>query len=132
MAEHGYTPLGKYDSARDDLLHWLCTACDWANESFGNVDEFGAYVWKISNDPADVHSLNGEINSVMEDWFKDNPEVTDSPELRAELVGHFIVTTVSSGLVFVETFETQRERDEAFTEREQAWVDFDVEEHGED
>jgi hypothetical protein len=124
MAEHGYTPLGKYDSARDDLLHWLCTF-DWAEESFGNVDEYGAYVWKISNEAVDVFQNNGEFNSVFEQWHEQCPEVIDSADFRTELVGHFIVTTNSSGFVYVERFESQLARDVEFTIREQAWIDWD-------
>lgn len=106
MADHGYHPLGKYSSARDDALHFLCTN-GWDNGEFGNVSDYGAYFWQISNAPADVQQENGEFNSVIEDWFKDNPEVTDSPELRSELVGHFVVSETDSGAVSVQAFDSE-------------------------
>jgi len=100
MKDHGYIPVGKFTSARDDILHFLC-ATEWSNGSFGDVEAPTGYVWRISNDPADVHIPNTEITSVLEEWFTDNPEVTDSPALRAELVGHFLVTEDSQGFVSV-------------------------------
>jgi hypothetical protein len=108
MSDHGYHPLGKYSSARDDMLHWLCMN-DWANESTGNSEAPTGYFWRISNAPGDVNLHNGEFNSVIEDWFKDNPEVTDSSELRFELVGHFIVTVVDSGMVYVAKYDGEKE-----------------------
>jgi len=105
MADHGYHPLGKYSSARDDALHFLCTS-GWEMGEFGNVSDYGVYFWQISNDPADVQQSNGEFTSIFEDWLKDNPEVTDSPELRTELVGHFIVSETDSGAVSVQAFDS--------------------------
>lgn len=121
--EHGYIPLGKYSNARDDILHYLCTS-EWSNDSFGNVDEYGAYVWKISNDPADVAQDNTEFSSLLAEWLENCPEVTDSPELRAELAGHFIVTTVSSGFVYVTAFDTEAARDAVYSEAETAWAEW--------
>lgn len=100
--DHGFISLGKYSSARDSLLHYLCEG-EWSNDSFGDVEAPTGYVWRISNDPADVHIPNTEITSVLEEWFESNPEVTDSPELRAELVGHFLVIEDSQGFITVET-----------------------------
>jgi len=105
MKDHGFISLGKYSSARDSILHFLCTS-EWSNDSFGDVEAPTGYVWKISNDPADVHIPNTEITSVLEEWFIANPEVTDSPELRAELVGHFLVTEDSQGFIGVTEYPT--------------------------
>lgn len=131
MAEHGYTPLGKFDCARDDILHYLCTS-DWANDSFGNVGDYGSYVWKISNTPEEVSLNNGEFTSLMGDWFLSNPEVTDSPELRSELVGHFIVTTTDSGFVYVEAFDLEQVRDLTYSKAEEAYGEWDGDENGDD
>lgn len=106
MEDHGYHSMGKYSSARDDLLHFLCTS-DWAEESSGNSEAPTGYFWRISNDVNDVSQNNGEFNSVIGDWFAYNQEVTDSPELRAELVGHFVVTQLDSGMVFVAKYDTE-------------------------
>lgn len=126
MAEHGYTPLGKYSSARDDILHWLC-GNDWANDSFGNVGDYGSYVWKISNTPEEAQQSNGEFTSMLAEWLEGNPEVTDSPELRSELVGHFIVTTTESGFVYVEAFDLEQVRDLTYSKAEEAYSEWDEE-----
>ena len=124
--EHGYMPLGKYSSARDDILHFMCMS-EWANESSGNSESPTGYFWRISNDPADVHIPNTEVTSLLEEWFEQNQEVTDSPELRAELVGHFIVSTVSSGSVYVVKYDTERELLEAYNTLEAEYAEWDDE-----
>ena len=106
MSDHGYHPLGKYSSARDDILHYLCIN-GWDTGEFGNVSDYGAYAWQITNEQAEVHRKNSEINSVLADWFKDNPEVTDSDELRAELEGWFIVWENGQGFVNVQSFDSE-------------------------
>ena len=131
MAEHGYIPLGKYNCARDDLLHYLCTS-DWAEDSFGNVDEYGSYVWKISNTAEDVSINNTEFCSLLEEWFQINSSVTDSPELRQELVGHFNVTTVDSGFVYVAAYDTAEERNAIYKLAEDAYGEWSDEEYGDD
>lgn len=113
MEDHGYHALGKFSCARDDILHFLCIN-EWGNDSTGNSVDWNVYAWKISNDPADVHIPNTEITSILEDWFTVNPEVTDSPELRSELVGHFLVMEYSGGRVEVATYPTEAERDADF------------------
>lgn len=124
MEDHGYHPLGKYSSARDDLLHYLCTS-EWSNESSGNSEAPSGYFWRISNEVADVHQKNGEFNSVVEDWFKDCPEVTDSQELRDELVGHFIVQGVDSGMVYVYKYDSEAEMLEAYAALEETYAAWD-------
>lgn len=121
--EFGYMPLGKYSSARDDILHWLCMA-EWANESSGDSESPTGYFWRISNFEHDVHQKNNEFNSLIDGWFEQNQEVTDSPELRAELVGHFIVSTVSSGFVYVVKYDTERELLEAYNTLEAAYAEW--------
>lgn len=111
--EFGYMPLGKYSSARDDILHWMCMA-EWANESSGNSESPTGYFWRISNTREDVAQANNEFNSLIDGWFEENQEVTDSPELRSQLVGFFIVSTVSSGFVYVSQYDTERELLEAY------------------
>jgi hypothetical protein len=111
--EHGYMPLGKYSSARDDILHWLCMN-DWANGSFGDVEAPTGYVYRISNFEHDVAQPNNEFNSLIDGWFEENQEVTDSPELRAQLVGFFLVLEDSNGFVHVRTYDTEALALEAF------------------
>lgn len=124
MEDHGYHPLGKYSSARDDILHYLCTV-DWAEESSGNTEAPSGYFWRISNAPGDVNLHNTEFNSVIEEWFKDNPEVTDSSDLRFELVGDFIVQGVDSGMVYVYKYDNKAEMLEAYAALEGTYADWD-------
>lgn len=124
MADHGYIPLGKYSSARDDLLHFLCTS-DWAEDSSGNTESPSGYFWRISNTSEDVSQKNTEFNSVVEEWFKDCPEVTDSPELRAELVGHFIVQGVDSGFIYVYQYDNEAEMLEAYEALDEQYGQWD-------
>ncbi len=101
--------LGKYDSYRDSALHYLC-ASDWANESFGDVSTYGVYVWRISNDPADVQVINTEITSVLEEWFEANPEISETDQsFRDQLVGHFMVSENNQGQVTVRQYQLESE-----------------------
>jgi len=111
MTDHGFISLGKYSSARDSILHFLCAA-EWSNDSFGDVEAPTGYVWRISNDPEDIFDVFKfgnpmEIDSVLDEWFTDNSEVTDSPALRAELVGHFLVTEDSQGFIGVTSYPSE-------------------------
>lgn len=108
MTDHGFSPLGKFDSARDSILSYLCLA-DWANESTGNTEAPTGYFSRISNEAADVQMENTEFSSIMDEWLEFNSEVTDSPELRSELVGHFIVQSMDSGFVYVYKYDTEKE-----------------------
>jgi hypothetical protein len=131
MSDHGFIALGKFDSARDSILSYLCLA-DWANESSGNVDCNTGYFSRISNTEADVQMENTEFNSIMAEWLDFNPEVTDSPELRGELVGHFIVQSMDSGFVYVYKYDTEKELLAAYQDLEDQFVAWDVEENGDD
>jgi hypothetical protein len=95
--------LGKYDSDRDNILHFMCTS-DWANESFGDVEAPTGYVWRISNTRNDVFGCfdqgNSEFDSLIEDQLAAYG-IEDSPEFRSSLVGNFLVYEDSSGFVSV-------------------------------
>jgi hypothetical protein len=124
MEDHGYHPLSKFSSARDDILHFLCIS-DWAEESDGNSEAPTGYFWRISNTDADVHQSNGEFSSVFAEWLEMNPEVTDSPELRSELVGHFIVQAMDSGFVYVGDYSTEEAMLEDFAEMQEEFGKWD-------
>lgn len=124
MEDHGFHSMGKFDSARDSILSYLCLA-DWANESTGNVDSPIGYISRISNEAADVSMENTEFNSIMAEWLEYNSEVTDSPELRSELVGHFIVQSMDSGFVYVYKYDTEKELLEAYQEMENQFFEWD-------
>lgn len=91
--------LGKYSTDRDNILHFLCTS-EWSNESFGNVEAPTGYVWRISNTLEEVHIPNTEITSLLEDQLK-LYGIEDTEDFRKSLVGHFLVTEDSNGLVHV-------------------------------
>ena len=113
MSDHGFIALGKYSSARDSILHYLCEA-EWSNDSFGDVEAPTGYVWRISNYDHDVAEVNNEFGSVLAGWFEENPEVKDSPELRAELVGFWIVNEDSNGFIHVMDAQNQQTQNEIF------------------
>jgi hypothetical protein len=127
MTDHGFISLGKFSSARDSILEYLCNN-GWANESFGDVEAPTGYVYRISNTLEEVHIPNTEVTSLLGDWFEENPEVTDSPELRAELVGHFLVTENSQGFVNVTAFETEKDLLSVFQSLEDEYNEWDVDE----
>lgn len=121
----GYKSLGKYDNEWDDVLHYLCQN-GWANESTGNVEAPSGYVWRISNDVNDVSESNTEFNSLMEEWFQQN-DMVDSKDFRRALVGHFIVREDNNGLVFLQSFKTEKEMLEAYDAYELAFSEWDSE-----
>ena len=107
--------MSKYESNRDDALHFLCTS-GWANSSFGDVEAPVGYNWRITNAPVDVAEVNTEFNSLMEDW---DGELT--LEVRDSLVGHFLVVEDSNGLVHVLRYNSGAELIETFVLREDAF-----------
>jgi len=115
--------LGKYDSFRDSALHFLCTS-DWNNGEFGDVQDYGVYIWRISNTPEEVQVINTEITSVLEDWESYEEANGASQEFRDQLVGHFIVSENSQGFVNVREFDTKEALDaryNAFLEHYIEW-----------
>lgn len=93
--------MSKYESTRDDALHFLCTS-GWANSSFGDVEAPTGYCWRITNAAADVAEVNTEFGSLMDDW---DGELTQ--DVRDSLVGHFLVVEESNGLVHVLRYHSE-------------------------
>lgn len=115
--------LGKYSSDRDCILHYMATS-EWANDSFGDCSTWGSYVWKMSNDPADVHMPNTEITSLIEDEIR-LYDIEDSPDFRRELEGNFLIVETDSGAVYVTKFETALELAVEFAVLRQAYDAFE-------
>lgn len=120
--------LGKFDSYRDSALHYLCSS-GWGNNSFGDVSTYGVYVWRISNNLQEVHTLNTEINSVFEDWENDNPELLGTlecslEEFRKSLVGHFMVSENSDGIVTVKEYALESELIRHFNNMQEHFNEF--------
>lgn len=115
--------LGKYSNDRDNILHFLCLV-DWATESFGNVEAPTGYVWRISNTPNDVSLANTEFNTVIEEQVK-LYSIVDNEEFRSSLVGHFLITEDSNGLVFVGKYDTEYGLLEDYATLEQEFSEWD-------
>lgn len=99
------TQLGKYSNDRDNILHFMATS-DWANESFGDVEAPTGYVWRISNTPEEVQVSNTELTSLIEEQLV-SYDIEDGPEFRNSLVGHFLISEDSNGLVYVMPFPNE-------------------------
>jgi hypothetical protein len=99
--------LGKFDSFRDSALHFLCTQ-DWGNDSFGDVTDYGVYIWRISLDAMEVSQTNTEFNSVIE-LLVESEGFPFTQELRDSLVGHFMVSENEQGLVTVKQYTLESE-----------------------
>jgi hypothetical protein len=112
MSDHGFIALGKYSSARDSILHFLCQS-EWSNGSFGDVEAPTGFVYRITVEESDVHG-NPEFDSVIEEWFEQNPEVTDSYALRQELVGFWLVNEDSNGFSTTMDGQTEKTQKEIF------------------
>lgn len=120
--------LGKFSSDRDSALHFLCLS-EWGNDSTGDVQTMGKYVWRISNTRDDIFGCfdqgNMEFDSVIEEWFT-SEEIEDTEEFRKSLVGNFLVQEISTGVVLVLEYETQDALIKAFdyfkNEYETVWA----------
>ncbi|UOK18420.1 hypothetical protein SEA_BRUHMOMENT_104 [Arthrobacter phage BruhMoment] len=108
------TQLGKYSSDRDNILHFMCNN-GWANDTFGDVEAPTGFVYRITNNTADVQYINSEITSLIEDQLA-LYGIEDTPEFRATLEGHFLVTEDSSGFVTVTPFEAEADLKNMFTD----------------
>lgn len=122
------TQLGKYSTDRDNILHFMAT-CDWANDSFGDVEAPTGYVWRISNTRDDIFGCfdqgNSELDSLIEDQLKAY-DIEDTPEFRSSLVGYFLVMEDSNGLVFVLQFPTEQDLLSVYStlqDEYEAWAD---------
>jgi hypothetical protein len=121
---------GKYDSFRDSALHFLCQS-DWADESFGDVNDYGVYIWRIGNTPENVQLSNTETTSLLEQWPYYEEANGASQEFRDSLVGEFIVSENEQGFVHVRKFETEEltlARFEAFRDHYTQWENENFEE----
>jgi hypothetical protein len=129
--DYGFISLGKYSSARDSLLHFLCMS-DWSNASFGDVEAPTGYVWRITNTENDVfgcfNQKNIEFESIIEDWFKENSEVTDCTEFRNELVGHFLVVEDNDGFISVHEYASEELVIQAFDSIEEIFNEWNEQE----
>lgn len=115
--------LGKYSTDRDNILHFMAT-CDWANESFGDVDAPTGYVWRMSNTFQDVSPKNGEFNSLVETSVA-LYDIVDNDEFRESLVGHFLIWEDSNGFVSVLQFATELDLLDVYKDLETEFSEWD-------
>ena len=87
---------GKYDTARDEMLHYLCTS-GWANESDGDVQAPTGCFWRISVTERELDEVVGVF---------DRGIVPDALDLST-LVGDFVVTEDTQGFVTVTRYPDQ-------------------------
>lgn len=99
---------GKFDSFRDSALHYLCSG-EWGNASFGDVTDYGVYVWRISNSWEEVKPEAMDFTSVIEEWAPMEGYETLHADIafRQSLVGHFLVSENSQGQVSVRQFPSE-------------------------
>lgn len=124
--------LGKFDSYRDSALHFLCRA-EWCNASFGDVNDYGVFIDRISNFQED---LTGCIDALTE-WEEMNPELLGvlectKEEFRASLVGHFLVSENEQGLVTVKQYTLESELIRHFNQMRDHYDEFMTEQDEED
>jgi hypothetical protein len=98
---------GKYNSLRDSALHYMCIN-GWSTGEFGDVQDFGAYVWRVDNKAEDVQIGNTEFWSMLREWWGANGD-PNIVEIRDSLVGHFIVLESDQGFVSVIDYNTEEE-----------------------
>jgi hypothetical protein len=120
------TQLGKYGTDRDNILHYMATS-DWAMGSFGDVEAPTGYVWKMSNNPADVQVSNTELTSLIEDQIE-LYSIEDGPEFRASLVGHFLIAEDSNGFVSVAEYASAELLQQAYDSLEAIFSEWDNQE----
>ena len=115
--------LGKYSTDRDNILHFMAT-CDWANESFGDVDAPTGYVLRMSNTFQDVQPSNTELTSLIEDQVKAY-DIVDNDDFRESLVGHFLIWEDASGFVSVLQFATELDLLDVYKDLETEFSEWD-------
>lgn len=104
-----YQRLGKFDSARDELLYDLLATNEWADEHEGHQEDFGAYAWACTilkpispQDEALIHHLAKQIDA-------------DDAELPNQVYGHWVVSVNSQGFVHVEKMNSKDDLDALWT-----------------
>jgi hypothetical protein len=120
---------GKYDSFRDSALHYMVS--NGYNEGeFGDVNDYGVYIWRITNTDAEVVIENTETTSLLEQWESYEEANGSSDDFREKLMGHFIISEDSQGFVSVrqfDSYEGMEARFEAFRDHYNEWVSEQIE-----
>lgn len=93
----------KFASARDELLHIMCSS-GWADMSEGDVESPAGYFYLISNSVP-------ELAELVAAFQEDITSLGVSPD---DVVGHFVVVEGSSGFVGVGSFDSEADAQREF------------------
>lgn len=106
-----YQRLGRFDSALDEVLYYLASSEDWAQDHDGNQTEFGAYAWVMTIDPD--YPLEGEELAAVERLALEADP--DEPPAADSVLGYWVVSVNSQGFVHVEKLRDEDELDALWT-----------------
>jgi len=104
-----YHRLGKFDSARDELLYDLLVSNDWADVHEGHTEDFGAYAWACT---IEAPLTQDELVLVAGLAAQIDPDDTELPN---SIFGHWVVSTGSQGFVHVEKMNSKDDLDALWT-----------------
>lgn len=106
-----YQRLGRFDSALDEVLYYLASSEDWAADHEGHQEDFGAYAWVMTIDPA--YPLEGEeLATVQRLAAEADP---DDATVPGAVYGYWVVSVNSLGFVHVEKLQDEDALDALWT-----------------
>jgi len=95
MPEQG-PERNRYESPRDEALYYMAVFA-WANRSGGSIDSPIGWFARISNEPEDLHEIQGAFGM----------ELASMGVEAREVIGHFVLREIGP-IVDVEQFATER------------------------
>ena len=117
-----YVALGKFSTAREDLLYTLACHWDWAQDHDGDTEGYGAYAWKMSIERSDPLS---DWNMAMLTQECERIDAEDATLLDS-IYGYWVVSLDSRGFVRVEELPDEDQLENlwtAFKEDYERWVE---------
>lgn len=115
-----YSSIGKFSSALDEVLYYLASSEDWAQDHDGNQEDFGAYAWTMTIDPP----LEGEDLATVQRLAAEAEP--DNPLDPATVCGYWLVSVGSQGFVSVEKLPDEDQLHNlwtAFQESYERWAE---------
>lgn len=105
-----YQRLGRFDSARDEVLYYLASSEDWAADHEGNQTEFGAYAWVMTIEEWDMSEEN--LQTIARLALEAD---ADDPLVPMEVYGYWVVSVNSQGFVHAEKLQDEDALDALWT-----------------